>query len=151
MRIALALLGVVVILSWGCRPQAGETQRGAGPRNVIAASYAYVASDEQGAPLVQGELLLPEVGDGDQFAGTWEARFVGNDEARRHDVGPQVGVGRLAGRREGNEIQIDLNPHMRDNNVALIGTISESGFDGRWEYITLVGVTSSGKFIATRK
>ena len=40
---------------------------------------------------------------------------------------------------------------MRDNNVALIGTVNETGFSGRWEYITLTGVTSSGTFTATRK
>jgi hypothetical protein len=152
MRINAFLLCLCLIVTTaGCRPGSGAPEQQTRSRQVVAALYQYVASDAQGSPLVQGELLLPEVSDGDQFAGTWELRFVANDESKRPEAGPQIGIGRLSGQRTGEQIQIDLNPHMRDNNVALAGTISDSGFSGRWEYLTIAGVTNSGTFTATRR
>ena len=122
--------------------------------------YAYTAYDTTGQILVTGKLRIldkpNDVGDNllSFLSGSWDLKA----EQREAKTGPQVGEGKLEGTviwDDGEEkIQINLNPHIADDNVFLEGNYAddESGdFAGRWVHEAYTNEPSSlpsGTFVA---
>ena len=122
--------------------------------------YAYTAYDSTGQHvLVEGTLRIALISSDvgsipHSLRGSWSL------EAKRRGAktGPQVGEGELEGteswEESEQEIQINLNPHIVDNNVFLVGayTDEESGdFAGRWVHEAYTNEPSSlpsGTFVA---
>ena len=132
------LLAPLLFLLTGCSLFADSEDEDV--RSDYESVYAYTAYDSTGQALVEGTLWLASTPSDvsnipDRLTGSWDL------EAKQRDAktGPQVGEGELEGTvslEEGEEeIQINLNPHIADDNVFLVGTYinDESGdFVGRW-------------------
>lgn len=124
-----------------------------------ASGFRYTIGDNAGNPLAHGRMIIPwPVEDGQDFRGTWQASpsmdaiSTTRPTSESPKIGPQLGGGQLSGSRSGDTIRLNLNPHMNDNNVTLVGKIDESGntLRGTWEWSTFTGVSATGRFAATR-
>src|SRR5688500_3085221 len=112
------------------------------------AQWKYVTRDENGAAMTEGLLTMPyPLQSAANFAGSWQARYVGPD-GQRDKIGPQINGGRLTGALSDGQLRLELNPNMNDNNVTFIGTVQDDRITGTWEYATFAGVTNKGTFEA---
>jgi hypothetical protein len=155
---ACVLLAVMVA---GCKQSAPQPQppAGNGARDdvlVIPAQWNYTTRDEAGHELTKGSFTMPlSLQAGTQFAGSWQARYVGPED-QQAKIGPQIGGGRLSGELTNDQqIIINLNPSMADNNVRLLGKIDRGAGDGgghmtgTWTYSNFTGLANHGSFEAT--
>lgn len=106
--------------------------------------YGYRASDSTGTRVAEGLIYLTYLDS--LVLGHWSIDEIGSPGA----IGPQTGSDNLEGMKMGDSLWIELRPEWRDNNVMLVGRISEASFDGRWIYSSLIGITASGTFSAPR-
>ncbi len=135
-------LGLAVVLASACSSLPTELQPFDG-------TFDYVAFDEEGARVLEGQLVLDVTRSG-AVTGTWEVDWAeGADQST--PVGPQVGSGSLAGTITGGSITVDLNPQVADDNVELEGTLGGAGIAGMWQHVTLAGPSGSGTFTATKR
>lgn len=143
MRIASALLvlGFILCLLPGCKDP-GSDPSALPPAGV----YEYNGYDSTGTPVVQGWFTIDRKEQG-VLDGDWHFISVGDTK----NVGPQVGQGHLAGEFHNDTISIELQPLYRDNNVGLHGVLKGNEFSGRWEWISFIGITNSGTFVAVRR
>ena len=108
--------------------------------------YQYEAFDNDGKLGVYG-LLTINFKDSPDLQGKWEF-FSENDSL---EMGAQIGEGQLEGSVQGDTISINLHPGYADHNVILHGKIANSSLTGQWSWITFIGPTNQGNFVATKK
>jgi hypothetical protein len=142
MRTCLASL---LLLGTACAPGATPFT----PSAIRAGAYRYVAEDNAGHRLLEGEITLVALDDS-TLQGTWQIRWAAGADTTAQ-VGPQVGSGTIAGGRAGDHLAFDLNPGWADNNAILLAVGSPGGFTGRWEWETISGPRSGGRFSATEE
>ncbi len=106
--------------------------------------YSYIAYNDKDQPVVRGWFTLNF--DSTVISGKWQFEAIGNV----HDVGPQVGSDSLSGQINGNRITVGLNPQFADNNVYLDGILNNQTISGKWEWVSFIGPTNSGKFEAEK-
>ncbi len=104
--------------------------------------------------IAKGSLVLPVLnGQAGQFEGAWRVQGAGtenvDDPVGMDYVAPLSGEGQLRGNLTKEQCFIDLSPGWIDDNVKLILPSSVQGV-GRWEYVTYIGVSSSGVVRVTR-
>ncbi len=107
--------------------------------------YEYTAFDSSGTTVAQGWLFL-KLKD-NLVRGEWDIEAVGLPQ----NIGPQTGSGNLLGGYSSDSIWVDLQPQMRDNNLLLNGRLTDNNFSGKWIYISFIGPTNAGIFLAKRK
>ncbi len=105
----------------------------------------YRATTLTGEPLLTGSLVMNL--DDSLVTGTWSITWAAGADTSV-EVGPQVGSGTLVGRRSGNSLVLDLNPGWADNNALLVGELTVSGVAGRWQWNTITGPRTEGRFTA---
>jgi hypothetical protein len=132
---AFILLAVMAILA-GCALITGPASDG---------RYQYTSYDTTGAVLVRGWFTMV-VSDSNTISGEWHFTAVDNPK----NIGPQTGDGKLVGGIQGTTRWLELNPQYRDNNLGLYGTLEGNHFTGTWQWISFVGVTNQGPFVAER-
>ena len=84
--------------------------------------------------------------DTSRIIGGWHFEKIGNPQ----NIGPQVGDGELIGGKDNSRVWLELNPQYRDNNLQLVGNIEGNQYSGDWFWITIIGVTNKGSFIAIK-
>ncbi len=109
-------------------------------------NYHYEAFDKNGKLGVSG-LLTINFKDSPDLQGEWEL----SSEDDSLDMGAQVGEGQLEGTVQGDTIFINLHPGFADHNVILYGKIANDSLTGQWWWITFIGPTNQGTFVATKK
>lgn len=129
------MLALTAILG-GCTQVTGPTSTGA---------YQYTSYDTTGAELVRGWFTMV-ISDSNTISGEWH--FAAVDSPK--NIGPQTGDGKLVGNIQGTKVWIELNPQYRDNNLSLIGTMEGNRYSGTWQWISFVGVTNQGPFLAEK-
>ncbi len=139
--VVIFVFGFILFILPGCK-DTGSDPSGLPP----AGMYEYNGYDSTGAPIVQGWFTIDRK-DQNILNGDWH--FIPVRDAR--NIGPQVGKGHLAGEYRNDTMSIELQPLYRDNNVGLYGTLRGNEFSGRWEWISYIGITNSGTFVAIRK
>ncbi|MBN2011259.1 hypothetical protein JW960_18085 [candidate division KSB1 bacterium] len=108
--------------------------------------YVYTAYDSTGNVCAKGKLYFNNP-DSSHFTGTWDIQAF----KPTTQIGPQDGNGTFVGNRVDSEVQIDLSPNWRDNNVILIGTETGDKITGEWMWVTFIGPTSKGAFTLVSK
>ena len=108
-------------------------------------SFTYESYDTLGIQIVYGWLEY-ELVDSVKIEGSWKL----NSLSTRTDIGPQVGEGKLIGHIEGTSISMELNPQFRDNNLSLVGKINNNRIEGKWYWMSYIGVTNWGTFKAMK-
>ena len=131
----VALLALTAILS-DCTAVTDPAPDGA---------YRYTSYDTAGTALVRGWFTM-DISDSNSITGEWH--FTAVDSPK--NIGPQTGDGKLVGGVKGTSVWIELNPQYRDNNLGLIGTLQGTRFSGTWQWISFVGITNRGPFVAER-
>ena len=114
---------------------------------LLPGELVYRASSSSGLPILEGRITFTITGDS-LISGEWVIGWAPGADTTR-PVGPQVGSGRLAGSRIGNDFAIDLNPGWADNNVFLVARPVDGGWNGEWSWSTLVGPVEHGTFTAS--
>jgi len=107
--------------------------------------YHYTSYDTTGTALVRGWLTM-DISDSNTISGEWH--FAAVDSPK--NIGPQTGDGKLVGGIRGTSVWVELNPQYRDNNLGLIGTLQGNRFSGTWQWISFVGLTNQGPFVAIK-
>lgn len=138
-------LAPLLLLACGCASDATPFT----PTSLHAGAYRYVAEDNAGRRLLEGEITLVALDDS-TFQGSWQIRWAPGADTTAQ-VGPQVGSGTIGGGRTGDHFVFDLNPGWADNNAILLAVGSAAGFAGRWEWETISGPRSGGRFSATEE
>jgi len=105
----------------------------------------YKGYDKDGNAVVHGWLFL-DVRESADIDGEWYLERVGEPG----DIGPQLGLGPLRGRREGTNLYVNLNPSYAELNVLLSGTYNGTTYKGKWSYSTIRGLAKEGTFEAAR-
>ena len=131
----LAFLIFTAVLA-GCTSLTDPTPGGA---------YQYTSYDTTGAVLVRGWFTM-DISDSNTISGEWH--FAAVDTPK--NIGPQTGDGKLIGGVQGAALWIELNSQYRDNNLGLIGTLKGNRFSGTWQWISFVGISNQGPFIAEK-
>lgn len=133
---ALLIAGVIVT---GC--QDGGTSIKDQPETNL---FLYKAYDPDKRVIVNGEIsfIIDERG---SVTGEWRLTQASSFEK----TGPQIGSGKLEGALHNNEMHVNLNPGWADNNVLLLGRLERGSWVGTWSWVTFVGPTSGGAFVAT--
>jgi hypothetical protein len=108
-------------------------------------AFLYRGFDGAGALVVHGWLVINE-DDAGRVDGEWCLDQVGSPE----NIGPQIGLGSLRGKREGAMLSLNLNPFYADFNVTLDGSFNTVSFKGTWRYNTIRGTVGVGTFEAVR-
>lgn len=114
--------------------------------DVPSGSYSYTARDTLGTVIVEGWFTMESQGS-KEFNGEWHFKKIGNPQ----NIGPQIGDGDLIGFEDSTGVQINLNPQMADNNVILLGEFNEDQYTGEWQWVTFIGPTNKGDFVAELK
>jgi hypothetical protein len=109
-------------------------------------AFQYQAFDNSGTQVISGWIQIKFIKP-NEIVGLWNLSKIGNPV----NIGHQVGEGKLEGSVENNELSINLNPDMLDDNVMLIGKLSDNRFEGKWNYFTKMGAISGGLFKAIKK
>jgi len=112
---------------------------------IISGSYVYTGYDKNDVMITSGNFSI-NVKDSTEIIGSWNFHKVKDS----NNCGPQYGNGNLIGRINDDEIWIGLNPNNADNNIELIGSIKSNKLSGNWNYISFIGLTNSGKFVAVK-
>ena len=105
--------------------------------------YNYTAFDSSGHPVVIGWIKY-EISDSNRVSGSWHLIKMRSVTKTTHTTGN----GKLEGMFEDNEIYLDLNPQWRDNNTVLFGKFEDDKITGKWAWISFIGITDEGTFIA---
>jgi hypothetical protein len=108
-------------------------------------AYLYRGFDNAGTLIVRGWLVI-NADDSGRVDGEWCLDRVGTAE----NIGPQIGLGSLCGRREGSQLALNLNPSFTDFNVSLDGAFNGNSYKGAWRYSAVRGTMSMGTFEALR-
>lgn len=100
-----------------------------------------------GGVVATGDLRLPDQLPpvGQSFQGRWQLRS--SKGAFPTDA---VKSGRYTGTVHKHAVQIDLNPPVKDNNVWLVGSVSNGTLSGKWQHAAYAGATDMGSFTATK-
>ncbi len=109
-------------------------------------AFQYTSYDSSGTPLVAGWFTMNFL-DSVTISGEWHFKPIDSPK----NIGPQTGDGNLVGGVHNGQIWVELNPHFRDNNLQLSGTLQGDRYSGRWIWISIVGVTNAGSFEAIKK
>jgi hypothetical protein len=109
-------------------------------------AFLYRGFDGAGTLVIRGWLVII-ADDAELVDGEWCLERVGSPE----NIGPQIGLGSLRGRRDGTRLSVNLNPFFTDFNVSLDGAFNTVSYKGAWRYNTLRGTVSEGTFEAVRK
>lgn len=138
-----AILVVLLVMLAGC---ADTGDRSTNSLKKGADTFQYIARDSGGSIVVTGSMsiLFAETG---EISGTWTLEQKGSPDGK---IGPQVGTGKLTGRKKDAGVFINLNPEWADNNVFLDGKMEGNRIVGKWNWSTFAGSTSGGAFEATR-
>ncbi len=144
LRWCVVLFGLGLSLTVGCR-DAG-TESGPPQISVPAGTYGYAAYDSSGTEVVSGWFTIIPV-DSSAITGEWHFRAIGIPA----NIGPHAGDGTLAGILSGGVLQVNLQPNFVDNNILLHGSISSTGIEGTWAWISFIGPTNHGSFTAARR
>ncbi len=132
-----------LLLTAGCRDAGTES----GPPQVPVPSgtYSYAAYDSSGTAVISGWFTIAHI-DSSAITGDWHFRAIGSPV----NIGPHAGDGKLAGTLSGGVLQVNLQPNFADNNILLHGSTSSTGIEGTWTWISFIGPTNRGSFIAAR-
>jgi hypothetical protein len=142
MKTTAFVFGLILFGLTGCKDPGADSS--APPP---AGRYEYYGYDSTGTPIVQGWFTI-DLSDSTNLIGEWQFTQIGEAQ----NIGPQIGKGKLSGGfRNDTTLWLGLNPEYMDNNVILNGTLHGNEYRGRWMYISFVGLTNSGTFIAVRK
>lgn len=139
---------LAVALALGC---GNEINQVAAPRlEDVHGGFEYRAYDPDGRLLLVGAVTLEARADS-AITGTWEIGWAPGADTTAV-VGPQVGTGTLAGRYDGENTLIDLNPGWADNNVFLVaGAANGADLSGEWQHSTFIGPVAEGRFELRRR
>jgi hypothetical protein len=137
----LAFIALMVALT-GCNDIGGAPGDIALPIPLRGTRYDYLAYDSTGTPIVRGWLTL--ILHGDSVSGEWHFNPVGTPT----NIGPQIGDGNHLGTVRNGKLIVELQPMYRDNNLSLVGTLSASTYAGEWTWISFIGPTNHGTFVA---
>ena len=105
--------------------------------------YSYTAYDSTGHPVVTGWIKI-EISDSNRVEGSWYLTKTRSSIKTTHATGD----GMLEGTIDNNGISLDLNPGWRDNNTVLVGKFEDNKITGKWAWISFIGITEEGTFIA---
>ncbi len=105
--------------------------------------YSYTAYDSTGHPVVTGWIKI-EISDSNRVEGSWYLTKTRSSVKTTHATGD----GMLEGTIDNNGISLDLNPGWRDNNTVLVGKFEDNKITGKWAWISFIGITEEGTFIA---
>jgi hypothetical protein len=105
--------------------------------------YSYTAYDSTGHPVVTGWIKI-EISDSNRVEGSWYLTKIRSSVKTTHATGD----GKLEGVIENNGISLDLNPGWRDNNTVLVGKFEDNKITGKWAWISFIGITEEGTFVA---
>lgn len=134
---AISLLIAISALAIGCNGQSvGPAPPGA---------FEYKSYDSLGTMIAQGWMVL--IVDSARATGEWHFRKIGDPK----NIGPQTGDGFFEGQLLQGQLDLDLNPQYRDNNVLLSGSYDGETFAGNWDYVGFPGVINQGRFSAVRR
>ncbi len=111
---------------------------------VVDGRYTYRAYDSAGTDIVSGIIFLRAT-DSTSLTGTWDLFKIGEPVG----IGPQTGHGSLAG-SAGDKVTINLNPRVADDNVILSGELKRGRISGKWQWVTLSGVSAQGRFVMNK-
>ena len=104
-----------------------------------------ILRDRAGGVVATGDLRLP--GElppvGRSFEGQWRLRT-----SRGTFPAQAVRSGKYAGTVQEHGVSIDLNPGVADNNVWLVGSVSNGSLRGKWQHATFMGAKEMGSFTA---
>jgi hypothetical protein len=108
----------------------------------LSGGYKYFGYDSVGTLVVQ-DTIHYYFSDSVKIRGDWNLSSVGNPNS----IGPQIGSDTLTGNYSTTQLNIELNPRFRDNNVSihLSSRIDSQTYVGRWNWITFSGITNYGK------
>jgi len=137
------LYGLCMIGLAGCQDAGTGTDAGI---LTPAGAYTYTGYDSSGTVIAQGWLSIDTTVP-TRVTGKWHLE----ERTTRTDIGLQSGDGTLEGSLQDTLLFVDLHPQMRDNNVMLYGRFSTAAYRGRWDWVTIIGVTNRGTFEAIRK
>ena len=113
---------------------------------VFSGTYLYSSFDTTGTPIVKGWFTM-SFQDSTKIKGEWYFEKIGDPK----NIGPQVGSGELEGGVNEGRIWIELQPKYRDNNLQLDGKIQNNYYSGKWQWISFIGPTNYGTFVAFKK
>ena len=113
---------------------------------VPSGAFAYTSYDSSGVAVVTGWFTM-DLSDSSAVTGEWHFRPIGDPER----IGPQTGTGELAGGFYDGELSVDLHPGWMDNNILLSGTLEDDDYTGEWMWISFIGITNQGTFVAERR
>lgn len=144
MKVPWALLPytAVTLILLGCSDIGGPDSRLPPPIAPAGDTYSYTAYDSTGTPVTRGWLTL--IRDGYSVSGEWHLQAIGSPK----NIGPQIGDGNLRGEIRNGNLIVELQPNFRDNNIGLIGTLSGATYAGVWTWISFIGPTNQGTFVA---
>ncbi|MCC6397300.1 MAG: hypothetical protein IT282_09790 [Bacteroidetes bacterium] len=114
--------------------------------DVPQGTYAYIARDTTGVPVVCGWLAIA-LSDTGRVSGSWHLQAL----QFQTGYGPQVGEGELRGSIVDTTLHVNLNPQWKDNNVFLSGRFDSASYSGQWRWVSYIGVTNVGSFTAVKK
>ena len=126
--------------SFGCRLKHNPVEHP--PKGALL----YGGRDNAGRLIIRGWLFI-NTDDRERVEGEWCLDRIGSPD----DIGPQIGLGRLRGRLDGDHLSLNLNPGFMDFNVSLTGTFDAVSFRGTWRYTTLQGIVNEGPFAAVKE
>jgi hypothetical protein len=109
-------------------------------------AFSYASYDSLGTQLAKGWLAL-NIADSAHISGEWYFTNVGAPGSNDSHAGSGI----LAGGTNNGETVVNLNPSFVDNNLILIGRLTESHYSGNWQWITFAGVSNHGTFEAHRQ
>lgn len=112
----------------------------------FSGTYSYSSFDTTGTPIVKGWFSI-SFQESVTIKGEWHFEKIGDPE----NIGPQVGSGELEGGVDKGRIWIELQPKFRDNNLQLDGKIENNYYSGKWQWISFIGHTNYGTFVAVKK
>lgn len=134
MKIMLSLFALASVLVASCDHSVDPRPLG---------SYRYTAYDSTGTLVVQGWLTM-DLAKPDSVTGEWHFAAVGTPK----NIGPQTGDGHLVGKLTDSTLWIELQPQFRDNNLGLYGIVRGDRYFGTWTWISFIGPTNAGSFVA---
>ncbi len=107
--------------------------------------FRYAAYDSSGTKIIE-DLMTIDFSDSNHLTENWGFSAL----TQTHSVGSQVGTGQLIGSVQNKEIHLNLTPNFNDNNVMLIGSLTNRKIIGKWMWITFIGVSNQSAFEAIK-
>lgn len=135
--LAPAAIALLMLLG-GCGTHKPTTRPADGLHNQDPLQF----KDLEGHTIATGILTLPSpLPESGEFAGRWMILHAEEDALFRARQS-----GNYAGQSHNGAINIDLSPHMADNNVLLVGAITGGTISGEWLHATIAGPQKMGTF-----